>query len=92
MAITLNPKQVSTMGMLLDEWKMESCVAHFGIGDDWATLYDIESKEEGKGHATKLLQAARQHYEAQGKKFGGSVALNPVMRHIYQKLGIQEYV
>ena len=79
------------MGMELDEWQFESCIAHFGVGEDWATLYDIRSKKEGRGHATNLLMLAKQHYESQGKKFGGDVALNDRMRNIYQKLNIEEY-
>jgi len=79
------------MGMKLDEWTNKSCIAHFGIGDNWATLYDIESKEESRGHATGLLVEAKKFYEGQGKQFGGDVALNDRMRRIYQKLDITEY-
>lgn len=78
--------------MELERWTHESCTADFGVGNDFATLYTIESKKEGKGHATQLLIEARHHYEAtQGKKFGGSVALNERMRSIYKRLGIEEY-
>lgn len=82
---------VNILGMELEQWTNKSCVANFAIGDDWATLYDIESKEEGKGHATELLIEAKKHYEGQGKRFGGDVALNDRMRKIYQELGIKEY-
>jgi len=77
--------------MELEEWTHKSCVADFALGEDWATLYDIESTEEGQGHATELLTEAKRFYEAQGKTFGGSVALNATMQHIYRKLGITEY-
>lgn len=87
----MNREIKNIMGMELEEWTNNSCVAHFGIGDDWATLYDIKSKEQGKGHATELLIMAKKYYEKQGKKFGGSVALNDRMRKIYQKLKIEEY-
>ncbi len=79
------------MGMKMVVWENKSCKAHFGVGDDWATLYNIQSKEEGKGHATELLKAAKKFYEEQGKRFGGSVALNDRMKKIYQELGITEY-
>ncbi len=82
---------VNIMGMELEEWENESCIAHFGIGDDWATLYTIESKEKNKGHATYLLIEAKKYYENQGKKFGGSVALNEIMKRIYHNLRITEY-
>ena len=79
------------MGMDLVQWTNKSCVAEFGVGDDWATLYYVESKDWGKGHCTELLRAAKKYYENIGKKFGGSVALNDRMKSIYQKLNIEEY-
>ena len=79
------------LGMELEVWQHESCEAQFGVGDDYATLYHIESKEAGKGHATALLTEAKRHYETQGLEFGGSVALSPRMRAIYQRLNIKEY-
>lgn len=80
------------MGMELEQWQFASCTAKFGIGKDWATLYDIKSAEEGKGHATELLIEAKKHYESKGKIFGGSVALSASMEHIYKKLNIKEYI
>ena len=79
------------MGMELDEITYLSCTAHFGVGDNWATLYDIESDVKKQGHATKLLTEAKAYYESQGKSFGGSVALNSTMRRIYKILGIKEW-
>ena len=87
----MNLKKVNILGMELDEIKFASCTAHFGIGPDWATLYDIESQEKGKGHAKALLIKAQKYYEEQGKRFGGTVALNNRMRSLYAKLNIQEY-
>ena len=83
---------VNVLGMELERWTNKSCVADFGVGDNWATLYSIKSNEEGKGHATELLVEAKKYYEGQGKKFGGDVALNNRMKKIYQELGIKEYV
>lgn len=85
------PKPVVIMEMDLDEWRYASCVAHFGVGPDWATLYDIESASPGHGHATKLLRQAKLYYETQGKTVGGSVALNDRMASLYVKVGIPEY-
>ena len=84
-------KLVDVMGMPLERWNYKSCTADFGMGEDWATLYSIESKEEGKGHATQLLATAKKYYEDSGKKFGGTVALNPRMSKIYKRLKITEY-
>jgi len=87
----ITPSVVTILGMPLDEWRYKSCVAHCATGESWATLYDIESSEEGKGHATKLLLAMKGHYENRGLAFGGSVALNNKMRGIYKKCGVKEY-
>ena len=84
-------KQVNSLGMLLDNWKHKSCDAMIGTGSDWATIYIISSEEKGKGHATELLIEMKKHYEAQGKMFGSSVALNDTMRYLLQKLDIVEY-
>jgi hypothetical protein len=91
--------KVNVMGMDLDRWlridnkKKVLCVADIDSPEkeDWATIYTVESIEKGKGNATALLKEVKKYYENKGKKFGGSVALNDVMSHIYKKLGIKEY-
>ncbi len=87
----MKQEDVEQLGMPLVRWTHESCIAHFAVGPDWATLYDIVSKEEGRGHATQLLVAAKDQYEREGKRFGGTVALNDRMHKIYKRLGITEY-
>jgi hypothetical protein len=84
------PTKVNILGMELDRFMYESCTAEFGVGEDWATLYHIKSTEEGKGHADELLRLAKEYYK--GKKIGGTVALHPAMRHLYEKHGYHEYV
>lgn len=91
MSEKIRVSEIKILGMPLTQMEYKSCVARFGVGDTWATLYDIRSKIEGKGHATILLSFAKQYYEKQGKKFGGSVALNERMRRLYKKLDITEY-
>lgn len=81
---------VNILGMDLERWEHKSSIADFGIGKKWATLYDIHSQEESKGHATELLKAAKKHYRKIGKRLFGSVALNERMRSIYHKLNIKE--
>lgn len=77
--------------MTLDQCDFESCVALIGVDETWATIYSIDSKEPGKGHATELLARMKAHYEGQGKTFGSSVALNKRMSYLLQKLNIPEY-
>ena len=84
-------KEVNILGMSLMEWRYKSCIAHIAEFSDAATLYDIQSKEQGKGHATKLLLTAKDYYVKQNKKIGGSVALNQRMADLYKKVGIEEY-
>ncbi len=84
-------KKVNNLGMELDEWQLQNTFAHFGVGKDWATLYDIQSMDKNKGIAQELIIEAKKYYEDKGKKFGGTVALNPIMAHIYKKLKITEY-
>jgi len=87
--MTIN--KVSKLGIELEQWQHLSCTADFGVGEDFATLYTIESKEQGKGHATELLKSAKSHYEKLGKKFGGTIALTERMRNVYKRLEILEY-
>ena len=85
------PKKITALGMELDGWQYESCSAEVATGKDWATIYLIESQQEGKGHATKLLLDMKAYYEKKGLRFGGSVALNDRMARLYKECGIREY-
>lgn len=84
------PKIIGAAGPLTI-WKYKSCEAEVGAGEDWATVYLIQSKEEGKGHATNLLLAMKKYYEGKSMTFGGSIALNERMRQLYKKCLITEY-
>ena len=80
-----------SMGFVCDKCTHESCTAIVAIGDEWATIYSIESKTEDKGHASELLVEMKKHYEALGKEFGSTVALNKKMRYLLEKFQIKEY-
>ena len=88
-SIKFKPEQV--MGMLLMGITYKSCHATVAIGEDWATIYSIQSSEEGKGHCQELCKQAKEYYSQHGKVFGSTVALSPAMKHILQKLEIIEY-
>lgn len=79
------------MGMVLDQCSYESCTAEVGVGDDFATIYYIESKDKNKGHASELINRMRIHYESQGKEFATSVALSEPMKYLVKKLKLKEY-
>lgn len=85
-------REVNVLGMPLREWKYRSCVAHIAEFPKSATLYDIQSKNEGRGEATALLTEAKKYYESLGKRFRGSIALSKRMRKIYRRLNIEEYI
>lgn len=84
-------KSVEVMGMNLIRITYRSCIAHVACDPDWATIYDINSSEQGKGHCQELLKQAKEFYSQHGKVFGSTVALNDAMKHILQKLEIVEY-
>ncbi len=73
----------------MDLWIYESCTAEIACWDNWATIYSIMSYDEGKWHCQQLLRDAIEYYD--WYDFGGTVALNPIMKHIYQKLNIKGY-
>lgn len=84
-------EEIEIMGIPVVRWIYNGVVADFAVDEKWATLYTIKSSNPGNGYAQGLLRKAKEYYEQQGKKVGGSVALNPTMKHIYKKLGIEEY-
>ena len=84
-------RHVDSMGMLVDEWTHKSCTAIIGVGEDWATIYMINSSDESKGHATELLTYLKEYYKKNGQVFGSSIALNERMRNLLKRLNIIEY-
>jgi len=79
------------LGMALTEVKYKSCCATFGEGPGWATIYSIDSHQEGQGHAQELLIQAKAYYSLLDKEMASTVALNTTMEHILEKLSIKEY-
>ena len=75
-----------------NEMGFEQIVArHKGVlmtlaeGDDWISIYSCESKNEGKGEVQEAIEIIKKDYP---KKLYGSVPLNPAMKHIYKKMGV----
>ena len=58
-------------------------------GEDWATIYTVDSSIPNKGYCQQLLLKLKDIYK--DVRFGCTVALNDKMRHILQKLEITEY-
>lgn len=77
--------------MRLLEVEHKSCIAHFWFDEKekWITLYDINTKNQWKWEAQKLLLLVKSAFE--NYKFWWTVALTPAMKHIYNKLNILEY-
>lgn len=63
-------------------------------GRKWATIYEVvcEPIFRNQGRTQAILSVLKRKYEADQYVFGGTVALNPTMAHIYKKLNIKEYV
>lgn len=84
-------KTIESCGIQLDQWNFKSCTAEIGVGDNWATIYTIQSNDKRKGHATELLTFVKAYYEKRNKIFGSSVALNQDSKNMLIKLNIKEY-
>lgn len=71
----------------------DHCVACLGKGEDWLTLYQIETDVDYRkqGKATALLEEVKFQADAHGLKFGSTVALNDEMKRLLKKLEIEEY-
>ena len=55
-------------------------------GDDWVSIYSCESKNSRNGEAQEAINIIKKDFS--NKRLCGSVPLNPVMEHIYQKCGV----
>lgn len=84
-------KTIESCGMQLEQWNYKSCTAEIGIGNNWATIYSIQSNDKRKGHATELLTFIKTYYEKRNKIFGSSVALNQDSKNLLLKLNIKKY-
>lgn len=87
----IEQKYSKLLNTTIDVCSYESAYADVVCGPDWATIYIIHSRVEGKCHATELCKRIKAHYEALGKTVGCSIALNDRMRYILRKTGIKEY-
>lgn len=56
-------------------------------GGDWVSIYLCESKNKGKGEVQEMIELLRDDFK--GKKICGSVPLNPIMKHIYDKCNVE---
>lgn len=77
------------------QFKLDGCVATVAINEleKWATVYFIETipSMRNKGLATELMKYLKINLEGKGYRFGGTVALNPAMKRVYEKSGVTEY-
>lgn len=73
-------------GWIYEENGVSALVAE---ADGWATIYTVESTIQNKGYCQQLLLKLKEIYK--DVDFGCTVALNPKMKHILEKLEIKEY-
>lgn len=78
----------------LYKWKYCRAMVYENLPEKWATVSLIETHPEhrNQGQATEMMLFLKKMYEKNGFKFGGTVALNPAMKRVYEKTGIKEYV
>lgn len=67
------------------------CLVNAGVGDDWFTIYLIETSplHRGKGEAQALLKAIKEKCEEKGQELRLFCPMNPIIEHICEKLGIE---
>ena len=76
-------EKYSEMGMETINAFYKGVFMNLAEGDDWVSIYLCESKNKGKGEVQEMIGLLREDFR--GKKVCGSVPLNPVMKHIYDK-------
>lgn len=55
-------------------------------GDDWVSIWTMISTNPGKGECQEMIGLVRQDFP--GKTLCGSIPLNPVAQHIFDKCGV----
>ena len=53
---------------------------------DWVSIYSCESGNRGRGEVQEAIRIIKTDF--QGKKLCGSIPLNPIMKHIYDKMDV----
>jgi len=79
--------------VLMYKWKYCRAMVYENPDEKWATVSLIETHPDhrNKGQATEMMNFLKRMYEKNGFKFGGTVALNPAMKRVYEKTGVEEY-
>ena len=91
-------KETKSLGMPLVQYKAKhvQVIIAEGVenGRKWATIYEVvcEPNFRNQGRSQAVLSALKRKYEAEQYEFGCTVAINPTMAHILDKLKNKEYV
>ena len=73
-------------GKLL-EGKHKDVVITLAVGDEWVSIYSIESDNPGHGEAQEAIQEIRKDFPTM--ELWGSTPLNDTIGHIFDKLGVR---
>jgi len=57
------------------------------MAKNWVSIYSIESKNQNKGEAQEAISLLKKKYS--GKEIWGSIPMNPIIKHIFDKLHIK---
>lgn len=79
-------KHVTEMGMPLIIATHKGVTISLAEGEDWVCIYSCESKDRLKGNCQEAINIIKKDYSY--KKLNGSVPLNHIMQHIYNKCGV----
>lgn len=80
-------KQVHSMGMDLIEARYKGVFMQLAEGDDWVSIYLVESSNPGKGEVQQMIDIIRGDYPT--KRLTASAPLNDVIKHIFDKKGVE---
>lgn len=80
-------KQVRIMGMDLTEAYFKGVYMQLAKGDDWVSIYLVESKNAGQGEVQQMIDIIRGDFP--GKRLLSSAPLNNAMKHILDKKGVE---
>jgi hypothetical protein len=61
--------------------------ASIALGEDWVSIYSIESSDPNKGEATEFIHQIKHEYPE--KTLYSSIPLNPIWKHLCDKHGIK---
>jgi D-alanine-D-alanine ligase-like ATP-grasp enzyme len=83
MKINYQKSKFPMIGGELTEARYKGVFMTLAEGADWVSIYSVDSMNQGKGEVQEMIDLIKKDYV--GKKVYGSVPMNKVMKHIFDK-------